>query len=344
MVAQIDKTYIRRRPSRLWARLLSYGLFEGRPLTTKGRWFNSVVFSFARLLRAVPSPRQIEAPAFILGTGRSGTTILGIVLSMHRSVGFLNEPKALWAGLHPGEDLIGSYHRNSASYRLRAEDAAPQISRGAHRIFGWYLWLCRAEKVVDKYPEMIFRTGFLRAIFPDARFLFLSRSGAATCGSIRNWSERLGTTATGENHDWWGADDRKWHLLVEQIVPEHPDLAVHANKMTTLNHEGRAAVEWIVSMREGMQLLKTDPEGTLHVPYELLCADPRNRSSLIQTFLNLPHDPVFQAYSEETLADPARDIVLDLPDWLAPIFDATEAELSDVSTEVVCSGPERDPK
>lgn len=344
MVAQIDKTYIRRRPSRLWVRLLSYGLFEGRPLTTRGRWFNPVVFALAKLLRAVPSPRKVDTPAFIIGTGRSGTTILGVVLSMHRSVGFLNEPKALWAGLHSGEDLIGSYNRNSACYRLGAEDAAQQIVLGAHRIFGWYLCLCGAERVVDKYPEMIFRTEFLRAIFPDARFLFLSRGGAATCGSIRQWSERLGTAPVGEIHDWWGADDRKWHLLVNNIVPEHPDLAAHANKMALLNHEGRAAVEWIVSMREGIKLLETDPEGTLHVPYELLCADPRNWASRIQAFLKLPHDSVFQEYFETTLVDPAREIVLDLPDWLAPLFDETEAEMRAITRNCAASSTREDPQ
>ena len=69
------------------------------------------------------------------------------------------------------------------------------------------------------------------------------REGAATCASIRHWSERLGTKVRGEKHDWWGADDRKWHLLVEQIIPEHPDLAAHAEKMSTIDYEGRAAVE-----------------------------------------------------------------------------------------------------
>jgi hypothetical protein len=334
MVAQIDRAYIRTRPSRLWPRLVSYILFEGRPLTTKGQWFNPVVFALARLLRTLPPLRRVKAPAFILGTGRSGTTILGIVLSMHRDVGFLNEPKALWSGLHRGEDLIGSYRQDPARYRLDATDVTPAIARGAHRVLGGYLRLGGARRVVDKYPEMIFRTGFLRAIFPDARFLFLSRGGKATCASIRHWSERLGTKVRDETHDWWGLDDRKWTLLVEQIVPEHPDLAAYAEEMAAIDHEGRAAVEWIVTMREGLRLAVSDPVGTLHVPYEALCADPHGWAKKLETFLALPVDTVFETYTANTLTDPDRDIAINLPEWLVPIFETTEAQLAAAAAQI----------
>lgn len=330
MVAQIDKAYLRARPTRLWPRILSYAFFEGRPLTTRGQWFNPVVFAIARLFGSLPALRCVEAPAFILGTGRSGTTILGIVLSMHRDVGFLNEPKALWAGLCPTEDLIGNYNRNPAQYRLGPEAATPSLVRRAHRIFGAYLRLSGTRRVVDKYPELIFRTDFVRTIFPDAKFLFLSRNGIETCVSIRHWSERLGKQVGGETHDWWGADDRKWTLLLEQIVPEHLDLATHADKMASLDHEARAAVEWILTMREGMRLVATDPQGTLHVPYAALCADPRGWAKRLETFLNLPGDAVFEEYAASTLTNPSRDLEMSLPDWLAPIFADVQARLDEL--------------
>ena len=34
MVAQLDSLYIKTRPTKVVSRLISYGLFEGRPLTT----------------------------------------------------------------------------------------------------------------------------------------------------------------------------------------------------------------------------------------------------------------------------------------------------------------------
>jgi hypothetical protein len=311
--------------------MVSYALFEGRPLTTRGRWINSLIRVHSKAFRALPKLKKVRAPAYILGTGRSGTTILGIVLSMHRDVGFLNEPKLLWADLYRGEDLIGSYNRNPARYRLEAADATSALKNAAHKVFGSYLALSNTNRVVDKYPELIFRTGFVKAIFPDAKFLFLSRSGKATCASIEGWSKRLGTEENGETHDWWGANDRKWRLLTEQMVPEHADLAAYADRMGELDHTGRAAVEWIVTMRQGMQLLEACRDDILHVPYEALCAEPSRWAQALQNFLDLERDEVFEAYAAETLSDLVREITLDLPEWLRPLFDATESRLEQVS-------------
>ncbi len=177
MIAQLDPLYIQMRPWKLWSRLVSYCLFEGRPLTTRGRWVNPLVFSLFAIEKRLPQIKRVEKPVFILGTGRSGTTILGMVLSMHREVGFLNEPKALWHAIHPGEDLIGSYALGAANYRLAADEATPKRILYAHRLFGAYLATSLARRVVDKYPELIFRVPFVKAIFPDAKFLFLVRNG-----------------------------------------------------------------------------------------------------------------------------------------------------------------------
>src|SRR5690606_40375856 len=49
---------------------------EGRPLTTRGRWINPLVFGLYRMAQRLPLGRPVREPAFILGMGRSGTTIL----------------------------------------------------------------------------------------------------------------------------------------------------------------------------------------------------------------------------------------------------------------------------
>lgn len=324
MVAQIDSAYVKTRPSRIWSRLLGYALFEGRPLTTRGQWINPILFGHFALQKRLPVLRKPVAPVFILGTGRSGTTILGVVLSMHRDVGFLNEPKAIWAALRGDEDLIGSYHRGQARYRLGAEDAPPELCRAAHRIYGAYLRMSGTRRIVDKYPELIFRVPFVRQIFPDAKFLFLSRNGWDTCASIDNWSARLGADVDRETHDWWGVDRRKWNFLVDQIVPEHADLAPHIDTLRGMrNQRAMAATEWIVTMREGLRLLERHPEDVMHIPYEALCTSPVTVCRRIAEFVGLADDPVFLNYAEKVLSPAAPRTEFDLPTELQTPFRQT---------------------
>jgi hypothetical protein len=305
MIAQLDPLYIRIRPWKLWNRMMSYSLFEGRPLTTRGRWINPLVFAHFALEKRLPALRRVEKPLFILGTGRSGTTVLGMVLSMHRDVGFLNEPKALWHAIRPDEDLIGSYTRGPARYRLDREDAAAEVVRSAHRLFGAYLALSGARRVADKYPELIFRVPFVKAIFPDAKFLFLVRNGWDTCHSIEGWSNRLGTQEGSEVHDWWGADRRKWNLLLDQIVPGHPDLAPHRDLMRSWTSQtDMAAVEWIVTMREGGRLVREYPRDVLQVSYEALCSGPRAVMEQIREFADLRADEAPFRYAASILRPP----------------------------------------
>ncbi len=302
MVAQVDLTYVKMRPTKLVSRLVSYALFEGRPLTTRGRWINPMLFAHFSLEKRLLQMKRVEKPVFILGTGRSGTTILGVILSMHRDVGFLNEPKALWHAIYPNEDVIGSYSRDEAQYWLNASDADVATKRNAHRLFGAYLASVFSRRVVDKYPELIFRVPFVKAIFPDAKFIFLVRNGWDTCSSINEWSSRLGVQQNDDQHDWWGLNRRKWNLLVEQVVPMHEDLSEHAACMHKwTNQVDMAAVEWIVSMREGLKLESKYPDDMLRVSYEALCYHPRQIAKQITEFAELDDDDVFMRYVEAVL-------------------------------------------
>lgn len=324
MVAQIDGDYIRARPGKLYSRLVSYGLFEGRPLTTRGRWINPLVFGLFALEKRLPVMRPVKEPVFILGTGRSGTTILGIVLSMHRDVGFLNEPKALWHSAYGAEDLIGSYSRGPARYRLDETDATPAVVQAMHRLFSAYLLGSGSRRVVDKYPELIFRVPFVRAIFPDAKFLFLARNGWDTCHSIEHWSERLGEQRNGEVHDWWGVDSRKWNLLTEQLVPADEELAPHMDVIRGFKrHTDRAAVEWILTMREGLRLRARHPDCVHTVLYEDLVNRPAEALAALRAFCNLGEDATFDEYARRVLRPAPRKAPCELHPCIRDAFDST---------------------
>lgn len=74
-----------------------------------------------------------------MGSGRSGTTLLGTILSIHRQIGFLNEPKALWHSVFGQEDIVGSYFRGPSKVRLEEKDVTFHVQLAAQRIFGAYL-------------------------------------------------------------------------------------------------------------------------------------------------------------------------------------------------------------
>lgn len=322
MIGQINPNYIKMRPMKVLPRFMSYAFFEGRPLTTKGRWINPLVFSILKTVSASKNRyKPVEKPIFILGTGRSGTTILGIVLSIHKEIGYLNEPKAIWHVIHPHEDIIGNYSRGDAKYRLTAEDATDDMRQRAAQMFGAYLTGTGSKRIVDKYPELIFRAGFVRALFPDARFIFLVRNGWDTCHSIANWSQRLGIQVNGEKHDWWGVNDRKWKLIAEQLVETDPVFSEAADEIKHFKrHLDRATIEWIVTMQEGLRLLQTLPDCVHPVRFEDLTTHPDETLDALCSFCELPEDDTFREYARETLHPvPARK-PFDLHPKIAPLF------------------------
>lgn len=321
MIAQINDEYIKTRPLKLYSRLLSYVLFEGRPLTTRGRWINPLIFFLFQIEKKLPLMKKVEKPIFILGTGRSGTTILGIMLSMHKQVGFLNEPKALWHSVNPHEDLIGSYTMDEAYYFLDAKDANEKQKKAIHKIFGAYLRTTFSQRVVDKYPELIFRIPYVKALFPDAKFLFLVRNGWDTCGSIKYWSERLGKTSEDETHDWWGRDNRKWNLLVEQVIKKdsyYTDVEKIIDEVTS--HLDMAALEWIATMRQGLRVMEQYPDSILRVNYEELVLSPETVLTDIRTFCELEDDSVFIEYGKETLKPVKPKDPFPLHPLIKPLF------------------------
>lgn len=324
MPAQVDLRYFKARPSKLFSRLVSYALFEGRPVTTRGQWINPFLFAHFALEKRLPQIKRVDKPVFILGTGRSGTTILGVVLSIHREVGFLNEPKAMWHAIYPEEDVIGSYSRGPARYRLNAEDVGDAVKRNAHRLFGAYLATILSRRLVDKYPELIFRVPFVRQIFPDAKFIFLVRNGWDTCASIDKWSARCGEQKNGEVHDWWGVNQRKWRLMLRELVVNDPyfvDVKMLAEGLD--NHKDMAALEWVVTMREGIRRMQDNEDCIRMVRYEDLVESPRETLRGIAEFTGLSEDETWLSYAESVLHSVPPHAEFEMHPTLRPLFDET---------------------
>jgi len=298
MVAQLDRPYVSFLRGRTLVRLLSYAAFEGRPLTTRGRWVNPLVQAHLAAGTRFPST-TVDRPIFVLGVGRSGTTLLGKLLGGHPHVGFLNEPKALWHAVRDDEDIIGTYSPTPGRLRLGADDATPDVVSRARRLFAYYAWVTRSKRVVDKYPELVFRHAFVRTIFPDARFVVITRDAPAVAASITRWSQERGTA----DANWWGLNDRKWQTLWAEGVGASPELAPLANEVdpATRDDRIRALVEWLLVAREALAI-QAEPHVHL-LRYEDLVADPPGALGQLLERLELPRSTALEAFAAQEIRD-----------------------------------------
>ena len=327
MVAQINLDYLKIGPNRVVPRLLSYLFFEGRPVTTKGRWINPILFEMFKLYKSLPKFKKVKKPIFIIGTGRSGTTILGVILSMHKKVGFLNEPKALWSSICPYEDIIGSYSNDEAKYRLLAADVDEKMITAAHKLYGAYLSITFNNTVVDKYPELIFRIPFIKKIFPDAKFIFIVRNGWDTCYSINRWSERHNEIKQKNIQNWWGINFRKWNLLVNQIILNDNKL----NKILIPFIEEKdpfnmAIIEWIATMNEGLEQIKNYPDSIKIIKFEELTQYPCQTILEIFDFCDLMKDSKVLHFAQSVLSPAISHPKLKVHPKIMELIDKTSKE------------------
>lgn len=292
MIAQLDKGYLGYGIGPVAVRLLSYAFFEGRPITTRGRWMNPVVFGISSLCRRLPQLKSVEKPIFIVGMGRSGTTILGVTLSLHRSVGFLNEPKALWHSACPSEDVIGNYaSESSGRFLFEAGDANDRTTRDFHRLYGAYLRLTGRTRILDKYPEAIFRIPFILSMFPDSRIIWLVRKGDDVIASVRGWGGEHARVTESGTESWWGVEDRKWKQLVVEICPLIEEFTGMREELLSLRSDSdRAAVEWTATCLFGQRFERQFPDSIMRVNYESLASDPAASIHEVLDFCGLDAD------------------------------------------------------
>src|SRR5690606_20737173 len=142
---------------------------------------------------AVRSAARLEQPVFIVSPPRSGSTLLFETLLAAPGVHTIgDESHALIVGI-PG--LAPSAH-GFDSNRLLARDATPEAAAALRRRF---LEAARdrdgrtpvgeAVRRLEKTPKNALRIPFLKAAFPDARFIYLHRDPRQVLASmIEGWA------------------------------------------------------------------------------------------------------------------------------------------------------------
>jgi hypothetical protein len=120
-------------------------------------------------------------PVFLIGSPRSGTTLLGAILGLHPDIAYWYEPTFVW----------DRFFRDVSHDRRTAADAAPEVRAAIQREFVYFSRHFGDRLIVEKSPRHSLKIPFLHAIFPGARYLHLIRHGGdATLSIYREWQNR----------------------------------------------------------------------------------------------------------------------------------------------------------
>lgn len=125
-------------------------------------------------------PGQIRAPILIIGSPRSGTTMLGSLLAAHPAVDYWEEPRPIWSQ--------GNAWRSDDA--LDESDLTAAIARRIDRRFARHLAASGKARFCEKTPSNCLRLRFIHALYPDARIIHLVRDGRAVVASMLRMLER----------------------------------------------------------------------------------------------------------------------------------------------------------
>jgi Sulfotransferase family len=220
---------------------------------------------------------SIKSPVFILGCGRSGTTILGNLLAQLSSVTYLHEARDLWTSAYPETD-VWTEHAVARHGKLvfTESDENPRKTRALKKLFALELRKSRRPILVEKLPINNFRLPFIRRMFPDCRFIHIWRNGLEVARSIESMSIQ---------GRWFRPDQYRWNLLAEyaQSMPE----TAHLPALCQSDYE-KGLLEWRVSTEAATSFLGRLPQDNwLEVSYSTFVADPFGTNERLTDFLHL---------------------------------------------------------
>lgn len=117
---------------------------------------------------------ELRSPIILFGNTRSGTTIVQKVLNAHPDVAGWYEPGAVWRYADPGR----------THDEFNEQDATEEVKRYIWKQFLIYQKQHENQRVLEKTPQNVLRIPYVRAIFPDAAFLYIVRNPFSFISSV----------------------------------------------------------------------------------------------------------------------------------------------------------------
>lgn len=127
---------------------------------------------------------ELKPPIILFGNFRSGTTMLQKIIASHPSVVPLYEPVGIWLYADPSRDHD----------EFDDSDATARVRRYIRRRFLKYQRENGNKIIVEKTPANILRIPYVRAIFPEARFIYIVRNPLSFVSSVElKWQRPVAT-------------------------------------------------------------------------------------------------------------------------------------------------------
>ncbi|WP_324780161.1 sulfotransferase family protein [Thiobacillus sedimenti] len=239
-------------------------------------------------LQRIPARR----PVIVVGCSRAGTTLVYKTLSESREIGSLQrETHDYWTGLHPLSAKGWDTHA------LEAADASPADRDTVSRYF--YSWT-GCQRWVDKNNQNGLCVPYLRALFPDALFVYVKRSPGDNLNSLIEGWRKPDEFAT------WSA------ALPETVAVENGQLtqwcfflAEGWRKYTTAPVEAVAAFQYEAINRAILDARAGVPSGQwIEVFYEDFLRDPVTTFRRVFEGCGLAFDARLEAHCAQVLGMP----------------------------------------
>jgi glycosyltransferase involved in cell wall biosynthesis len=273
--------------------------------------------------------------AYLIGCGRSGTTVCGDVLRRHPEVHYFFEPYHLWAAIDPSIDVLNLHHTGSATLLLGPDRCTERSRRRFNRLLLDPTVKARAKLMVEKTPYNACRIGYLDALTPGCKFIHLVRDGVDVARSIDRLSRdrSYGIVGKGDLNRWWGRGGCKWTSLATDgsganYFPDEIPLLQ--------SYESKGAYEWLVSLGEIDRWRERLGNRLLEITYDELTANPRKTLVKISQFLGIAPNEKWLAASVGKIGAARKnkgDAVV-LPPKMAEVFNREQERFKFVNRAV----------
>lgn len=164
------------------------------------------------------SARKLKPPVILIGNYRSGTSLTQRLFGLQSAVVTWHEPRSLWRYANPGrpdDESDESDATEEVVHYIRGRFLKYQLQHGDRRI-------------MEKTPSNVLRVPFVHKIFPEAKYLYITRNALSCISSAelkwhqtktKTWSalrRSLADAPLSQLHYYAG--DFLTHMVVRKVV------------------------------------------------------------------------------------------------------------------------------